>query len=448
MSKTKKPALVRSKSKNYDRETISEGIYFYQSVTHTFSEYSINYEIENNRFTALSFSLDFAGSENIEVYRYDGCGNGPEVLVPGWNFTILIKPFSTVRLGYCKRSVATSKVSVYRSCSCRFEQPDDKATVLFLSNHRIEMKLRLEQAENANFPPDRADVDGSDVKKISQEKNVCFTDLAFPPIQQSIFLPSQVCKFSCSEDQKRFEQVEWKRPPEFMKPLSQGVNDKATIRVFEDGIEAADILQGNLGDCWFLSSLAALAEHPSLVEALIPPFSREYNDAGVYFVRFCKNGLWTTVRVDDYIPCYPDSGPIFSKSHGNELWVLLVEKAYAKLHGSYLSIQTGQSYDALMDLTGAPYQIIQFPTEVEERKDRSKMDIIWNKLVEGMKNHYLMSAGTRDVKDVPFPINNCSQVSEETEESKENAIGLVFNHGYTVLAVRETSKGDRILKLR
>ena len=44
-----------------------------------------------------------------------------------------------------------------------------------------------------------------------------------------------------------------------------------------------------------------------------------------------------------------------SKAHGNELLVILIEKAYAKLHGSYERISGGLSHEALRDLTGPPY---------------------------------------------------------------------------------------------
>lgn len=55
----------------------------------------------------------------------------------------------------------------------------------------------------------------------------------------------------------------------------------------------------------------------------------------MYRVKFCKNGVWVTVTVDDYFPCYPEGEPLFARAHGNELWVMLLEKAYAKLHGNY-----------------------------------------------------------------------------------------------------------------
>ena len=58
--------------------------------------------------------------------------------------------------------------------------------------------------------------------------------------------------------------------------------------------------------------------------------------------------------VDDYIPVSPEGDFVFSKANGNELWVLLLEKSWAKLHGSYNRIQSGNPITAYRDLTGAP----------------------------------------------------------------------------------------------
>jgi calpain-15 len=130
-------------------------------------------------------------------------------------------------------------------------------------------------------------------------------------------------------------------------------------------------LLGSLGDCWFLSALAALSEFPQLIRGdLFPENSRESNDYGCYTLRFCKMGLWQTVRVDDYFPCIPGAGPIYSRSNGNELWVLLAEKAFAKVHGSYDAIRAGFCYEAMMDLTGAPTISIRFDFVETKKKVR------------------------------------------------------------------------------
>ena len=72
-------------------------------------------------------------------------------------------------------------------------------------------------------------------------------------------------------------------------------------------------------------------------------------------VRFCKNGEWVNVIVDDFIPCLEsDRMPVFSRTTDNSLWVMIIEKAYAKLHGSYLALRGGFCHEALSDLTGCP----------------------------------------------------------------------------------------------
>jgi len=67
-----------------------------------------------------------------------------------------------------------------------------------------------------------------------------------------------------------------------------------------------------------------------------------------------KNGERQTIIIDDHIPCDADGDPCFSKANGNELWVMLLEKAWAKIHGSYERIIGGQAHLTFRDMTGAP----------------------------------------------------------------------------------------------
>ena len=56
--------------------------------------------------------------------------------------------------------------------------------------------------------------------------------------------------------------------------------------------------------------------------------------------------------VDDWIPCEFGGKLAFSTSKkGNQLWVSILEKDYAKLHGSYEALEGGLVQDALIDLT-------------------------------------------------------------------------------------------------
>ena len=110
-------------------------------------------------------------------------------------------------------------------------------------------------------------------------------------------------------------------------------------QLFVDDIDPNDIKQGQLGDCWFLSALSSLAERPGMVRRLF--ITQEYNKEGIYKIKLWKNGEWVIVTVDDYIPWRYNGGPMFSRSNNNEMWVMLMEKAYAKLHGSYQALSQG-----------------------------------------------------------------------------------------------------------
>lgn len=101
-----------------------------------------------------------------------------------------------------------------------------------------------------------------------------------------------------------------------------------------------------------MSAVSILAERPALIDRLF--ITDKINNNGIYRVKFCKNGEWVTVTVDDYFPCYPEGEPLFARAHGNELWVMLLEKAYAKLHGNYYLLRGGFVHEALLDLTGCP----------------------------------------------------------------------------------------------
>ena len=108
----------------------------------------------------------------------------------------------------------------------------------------------------------------------------------------------------------------------------------------------------------------------------------ETNEVGIYGIRLCKNGEFVEVIIDDFIPVRYDN-PTFSKSTGHELWVILLEKAFAKIHGSYLRIEAGLTSNALRDLTGAP----SFTKKIGE-KDKD----LWEDLKNADKKGFLMTA--------------------------------------------------------
>ena len=51
---------------------------------------------------------------------------------------------------------------------------------------------------------------------------------------------------------------------------------------------------------------------------------------------FYVNGILTPVVVDDWIPVNLRCKPVFANTKDQEIWVMLLEKGWAKLHGSYV----------------------------------------------------------------------------------------------------------------
>ncbi|KAF3782226.1 Calpain-type cysteine protease [Nymphaea thermarum] len=81
-------------------------------------------------------------------------------------------------------------------------------------------------------------------------------------------------------------------------------------------------------------------------------------------------GEWVPVVVDDWIPSESRGKPAVATSRkGNEFWVSILEKAYAKLHGSYEALEGGLVQDALVDLTGGAGE------EIDMRSTQAQIDL-------------------------------------------------------------------------
>ena len=232
-------------------------------------------------------------------------------------------------------------------------QPDKAAIEKKLGAERATLDARLRKAfatRSLLAEPTLDAVRDQLAKRRASEPKLSFIDLGFRPQAESIDGVSRAAEKGVQGGAAPKgklgdpRQYSWKRPPDFLGDSYQ---------VFVEGLIPSDVCQGSLGNCWFMCSLASLAEFPHLIEKLYESSWSDTPDGrvavggacehGAYEVTICKNGAWQSVRVDDFFPCRPGegNGPVFSRASGPELWVLLMEKAYAKLHGSYFALRSG-----------------------------------------------------------------------------------------------------------
>ncbi|KAI8051469.1 hypothetical protein BDF22DRAFT_744479 [Syncephalis plumigaleata] len=122
------------------------------------------------------------------------------------------------------------------------------------------------------------------------------------------------------------------------------------------------VIQGAIGNCWLVTTIGLVAQRRNLMRRLVPYIHRQdwspfqvSNHPSVYRFQFYRLGRWVEVLVDDLLPYDTINGRmLFARSTDpHEFWVSLLEKAYAKLLGSYDALDAGSAADAILDFTSA-----------------------------------------------------------------------------------------------
>ena len=223
---------------------------------------------------------------------------------------------------------------------------------------------------------------------------------------------------------RRWSKLTWMRPKD--------VYGENNFRIYEEP-GPNDIKQGMCGDCYFLSSLSSLAEYPDRIKRIF--ITKEVNDAGIYACQFYVNGEKRTVVVDDYFPYNEEREEwAFSRpSLKTEIWPLIVEKAWAKIFGSYQRIEAGTAGEAMYPLTGSPHKFLL-------HEEFTNKNYLWDRIIMADKMKFPMATAVFSVAD-----DNLNE--DEVEDAN-----LVDGHAYSLIGAKvvELDNGDsvRLIKIR
>uniref|UniRef100_A0A8R1I4C6 Calpain catalytic domain-containing protein n=1 Tax=Caenorhabditis japonica TaxID=281687 RepID=A0A8R1I4C6_CAEJA len=270
----------------------------------------------------------------------------------------------------------------------------------------------------------KSDIICNDIVKYCQLSNTPFVDDQFLPNKKFIgtlhFTKNGV---------KRLEEpdfLHWLRPSQMF--TKDGRCHPWTVF---NNPRPSDIEQGNLvGDCWLMSAMALIAERPDVLDEIVP--RKEYSHYGVYQIKLCVEGEWKVIIVDDLFPCYRNTNSMaMAVGRRNQLWVPLIEKALAKVFGSYSKLHGASLAQGLTILTGASCVNYTCPPQPRTVDD---VDTFWVQLVSSKESGFLMCC-------------HCGALEDPIAEAEFKTMGLLTNHAYSILDVIHES-GHRLLRIR
>jgi hypothetical protein len=255
-----------------------------------------------------------------------------------------------------------------------------------------------------------------------------YKDQFFPPNSDSLYGKDNTClETSIEEELKHLNSSKYWLEADKITSLTH-YDGKINISV--NGFTPSDICQGSLGDCYFLSALSSVAKFPYLIRNLffilnieliesdiknnnIPDFNnndelakyiidfssedkdlcmeniiqinefyhKNYNKLKMLFIKLRIHGEWTYMCLDSYFPV-TDGELLFAKSASNDLWVSIIEKAWAKAFGAYYKTSLGSPAEGFLSLS-------DFPCICLSHKDFDIESELWNKFPEVNKSYIL-----------------------------------------------------------
>jgi hypothetical protein len=203
--------------------------------------------------------------------------------------------------------------------------------------------------------------------------------------------------------------------------INSGTYSYVNGSLFQNGLSADDVYQGGLGTCYYLATLAAIAqEKPDYIQNMFTD-----NGDNTFTVRFYNNGVADYVTVDRYLPTYSSGNAVYAgwgggsyTSTSNELWVALVEKAYAQLAESGWS-RSSTSTNSYADISGGWMSSVISQVAGLGTSSSEAVNMTQTQLINLVNSNQVLTVGFVDAAD--------------------NTLGVVNGHAYTITAYNATN---------
>ena len=236
-----------------------------------------------------------------------------------------------------------------------------------------------------------------------------FTDPLFPPTVNSLLgldssgNPIDSDAYNQYKEKMETENISFLRAKEIF-----GDN----YCLFADKMELDDVIQGNLGDCYFFVAVSNLCKYPEKIRKMFKQSSK--NEKGFYEIEFFIDGEKQIVIVDDYFPVDKNTKMLtYAKANKNQIWVALLEKAWAKINGGYINIISGRIFEALEFMIG-------------------RGSLIFN--LNGIEGDDLISMKRKIIKNIQLTDKKDCSISCASKIDKNlDKVGLIAGHSYSIM---------------
>eukprot|EP00933_Yihiella_yeosuensis_P004170 TRINITY_DN10830_c1_g1_i2.p1 TRINITY_DN10830_c1_g1~~TRINITY_DN10830_c1_g1_i2.p1 ORF type:complete len:311 (-),score=48.63 TRINITY_DN10830_c1_g1_i2:25-957(-) len=206
---------------------------------------------------------------------------------------------------------------------------------------------------------------------------------------------------------------------------------------------------------WLYGAVACVAEYPAWVASM---FGKSYSLSrdGKYTVRLYHPGqkAFIHIEVDDRIPV-KDGGPVAAGiSPAGEIWMPILEKAFAKFCGSYKNLQWGSTAYGLLYICGGgaaeswtrDHRSGVWKRSVTQWRGKAD-DTIVRKRAEGVVIDNVELWTDQIWLLLREYMEFCYPVACTLDPAQEEASGLLSGLAYSMLGAREVQLNSGILRM-